>query len=317
MGMKMNCTLAPKKPLEIKRGNVTVKVYVGTNRVGGKEYPQYTLTYYSGSQRIKKRFADLEEAKREAELAACKLASGENEILKLTSTDRAIYVQATELLQPLNLPLNVAVNEYVSAVRRLPEGSTLRETVDFFVRRNPANMPEKGVRELVDELIAAKTQAGRSEVHVNDLASRLGRFGDAFQMNIGQVTGPMIQRYLDGLKFSGRTRRNHLRHITTLFKFAIRRKYLPKDALDELEAVERPEALPSETLIFTPDELSEMLMAVRPEVLPWLVMGAFCGLRTAEIMRLDWAQVNLERRFVEVKALNAKTASRRLVQVRV
>jgi integrase len=77
--------------------------------------------------------------------------------------------------------------------------------------------------------------------------------------------------------------------------------------------VEQPEILPPETLIYTPDELCEMLSAVRPKLVPWLVMGAFCGLRTAEVLRLDWAQVNLERRFVEVRALNAKTAARRLV----
>jgi len=141
----------------------------------------------------------------------------------------------------------------------------------------------------------------------------LGRFAESFQTKLSQITGPMIQQYLDSLKLSGRTRRNHLRHITTLFKFAVRRKYLAKDALDELEAVERPEALPTETLIFTPDELREMLFSARPEILRSLVIGAFCGLRSAEILRLHWAQVNLERRFVEVKALNAKTASRRLV----
>ena len=83
--------------------------------------------------------------------------------------------------------------------------------------------------------------------------------------------------------------------------------------MEELEAVEKPEVSASETLIFTPDELREMLNASRPDLLPQLVIGAFCGLRTAEIMRLDWAQVNLQRRFVEVKAAKAKTASRRLV----
>ena len=132
-------------------------------------------------------------------------------------------------------------------------------------------------------------------------------------MNIGQVTGPMIQAHLDGMKVSGRTRRNHLRLITSLFRFAVKRKHLPKDSLEELEAVERPEVTPTETLIFTPEELREMLQSARPEPRPGLAIAAFCGLRTAEITRLDWAQVNLERRFVEVKAQNAKTASRRLV----
>lgn len=311
--MKRRSRFTPAAPVEVKRGNITLKIYRGTNRVGSREYPQFTLTYYSGSERVKRRFADLADAKREAELAAAKLASGESEVLKLNSLDRAVYLDAQETLRPLDVPLNVAVNEYAAAVRRLPPGTTLREAVDFFIRRSPSSFPEKKVQEVVDELVASKTQAGRSKLHLQDLKSRLGRFAQNFPVNISRVTGALIQQHLDSLKVTGRTRRNHLRLIVSLFKFAVRRKYLGKEALEELEAVERPEILPTETLIFTPSELREMLYACRPELVPWLAIAAFCGLRTAEIMRLDWAQVNLERRFVEVKALNAKTASRRLV----
>jgi hypothetical protein len=83
--MKTKPSPALKRPIEIKRGNVTVKIYAGKNRVNGTVYPQFTLTYYDGAQRKKKRFADLGEARREAEFTATKLASGENEVLRLTS----------------------------------------------------------------------------------------------------------------------------------------------------------------------------------------------------------------------------------------
>ena len=51
--MKTNATPALKRPLEIKRGNVTVKIYAGKNRVNGTVYPQFTLTYYDGAKRGK------------------------------------------------------------------------------------------------------------------------------------------------------------------------------------------------------------------------------------------------------------------------
>ena len=139
--MKAKLASVPRKPVEIKRGNVTVKIYSGANRVADKVYPQFTLVYYDGSQRKKVRFADLGEAKREAELVATKLANRENEVLRLTSTDRAVYVQAVALLRPLDVPLNVAVLEYVSTLKGLPEGATLKEVVDFFKKRNPAVVP--------------------------------------------------------------------------------------------------------------------------------------------------------------------------------
>jgi hypothetical protein len=73
----------------------------------------------------------LKEARREAELVAAKLASGENEVLRLTSTDRVGYLQARAELLPLNLPLNVAVSEYVNTVKRLPQGVKLSDVANF------------------------------------------------------------------------------------------------------------------------------------------------------------------------------------------
>src|SRR5262245_17503645 len=232
--MKAKSTPSPGKPLEVKRGNVTVKIYAGKNRVNGSVYPQFTLTYYSGNQRVKRKFADVDEARCEAEWVAAKLAAGQNEVLRLTSTDRAIYLQAVEQLRPLNVPLNVAVLEYTSALKHLPDGATLKEAVDFFRRRHPASLEKRTVRQVVDEMVAAKRAAKLSEIHIKDLALRLGRFADDFQMNIGAVSGTMLQAWLDGMKTSGRTKRNFLAHIGTLFRFAIGRKYLPKDAVDEV-----------------------------------------------------------------------------------
>ncbi len=46
-----------------------------------------------------------------------------------------------------------------------------------------------------------------------------------------------------------------------------------------------------------------------------LVIGAFAGLRDAEIKRLDWSEVDLVGGHLEVKAGKAKSARRRLVDI--
>lgn len=121
-------------------------------------------------------------------------------------------------------------------------------------------------------------------------------------MQISQITGTMIERYLENLNLAGRTKLNHLRHINSLFKFAIRRKYLPKGALDELAEIEKPEDDITEVEIFTPAEMNEMLSVARLEIVPWLAIAGFAGLRTAELQRLDWRDVNLTERHIEVTA---------------
>jgi integrase len=46
-----------------------------------------------------------------------------------------------------------------------------------------------------------------------------------------------------------------------------------------------------------------------------LAIGAFAGLREAEIQRLDWIEIDLARGHIEVKAAKAKSARRRIVPV--
>ncbi|MEO6739744.1 MAG: site-specific integrase [Chthoniobacteraceae bacterium] len=48
-------------------------------------------------------------------------------------------------------------------------------------------------------------------------------------------------------------------------------------------------------------------------MLPHIVIGAFSGIRSAEIERLDWCDILWDRGYIEIKAAKAKTKARRLV----
>jgi integrase len=71
----------------------------------------------------------------------------------------------------------------------------------------------------------------------------------------------------------------------------------------------------SEIEIFRPNDFVELISAADTEVVPFLAIGAFTGLRHAEILRLDWEDIRFAQGFVEVKAKKAKTAQRRLVPI--
>jgi integrase len=227
-----------------------------------------------------------------------------------------------------NIHLHVAVDDYVGSVRRLPEGTTLKEVVDYFLRRHPVGRPKKTVGEVMEELIESKEKAGRSEMYTRELRRRLGRFVKSFNVSIDLVVGQQIEDHLRSLKVSGRTQNNHRQMINTLFKFAIKRGYLPKDH-DEVSAVELADVDSGEIQVFTPVELRKLFNACmtpvkerskwrdRESMIPYLAIAAFCGLRAAEIARLDWSEVHLSgpEHFVEVKAAKAKTASRRTVPI--
>ena len=301
------------KPIAIKRGSVTVKIYPTTNKVNGKSYCQFTLSYYQDDKRRTKRFSSLKEAKVEAELVATKLSQGQGDVLTLTSNDRVTYLQAVKNLEPTGRPLNTATEEYALAVKRLPEGVSLSTVVDDYLRRHRAIDTNKRIAEVVEEYINSKERAGLSERHVKDLKARLPKFAAAISIPIASLSAQHVQAFLNSIDGTNRTRLNYLRQIVSLVRFAVRRKYAPRDLLDELESVDRPASRPKDTEIFTPSELREMLNSAPVELLPWLIIAAFAGLRSAEILRLDWKHVDLEQGHIEVTAANAKTAARRLV----
>ena len=49
--------------------------------------------------------------------------------------------------------------------------------------------------------------------------------------------------------------------------------------------------------------------------LPYWAIGAFAGLRSAELERLEWKDVHFDPGLIEVKASKAKTASRRFIAI--
>ena len=307
---------ATGQPKQDANGKLVLDLAKGTR----KQVPKF----------VRLKFGDFADAEREARFTLVKLANAEGDVLKLTGLDRAAYVSATQQLREWakEASLNLAVADYVAAARRLPDGVTLQQAVAEFLRRHPSGLPKKTVREVLDELLAAKTGAGRSRAYLLDLSKRLARFADAFGVPIATVTGAEINDWIAGLKLSGRSQINFRRVIATLFKFAKARKYLPKD-WDEMGAVERPADDSGEIEVFSVAELRKLFAAcfqtvtecgaqrTREGMVPYLAIAAFAGLRPQEIKRLDWAEVHLTgaERFIEIKAAKAKTKSRRTVPV--
>ncbi len=315
----------PKFPMTVRRGHTVVKVY----KTPSNGCPQFTVSYYLGEKRIRKTFADSELAITEAETTANALSAGELSVVELKGEDRLSYVRATEVLKPTGVPLEMAALQFAAALRILGE-VPLEVAARFFMKHHPVNQPKKLVGEVVEELIEAKESDGMSDFYLKDLRIRLKRFARAFEQEmLAGISTAQVEDFLRTLKqarpqakdapkveklVSGRSRNNYRGAIRTLFAFAETRGYLPKgDARIEAVAVAKESDSPIE--IFTPEEMVKLLENAKPAMIPFLAIGAFAGLRHAEITRLDWADVRMEENFIEVKALNAKTASRRLVPI--
>ena len=300
-------------PIVIKRGFVQLKIYQGITTARGRSYSQFSLVYHDGTRRVRLRYSDLAEAKRKADEIATQLVRGDHLALQLTGVDRTTYLASRSLADELGKPLQLIVEEYSQAAKLLPTDIPLLQAVQGFLTRQNQIKAHMTVQQVVEEMLEAKSNARRSDVHLKDLRSRLSAFAKDFKMRISDLQVSAVQKWIDALPLGSRTKLNYCRHISSLVRFAVRRRYASSELVSDMEAIELPEITPTETEVFTPDELREMLMAARGELIPWLAIAAFCGLRTAEILRLEWKDVHLEEGFVEVRALNAKTGARRSV----
>jgi integrase len=124
------------------------------------------------------------------------------------------------------------------------------------------------------------------------------------------------------LDLSPRGRKNYANSIANLFRWARDdRRYLPENratAGERLTKRNDSDDSGEDVVVYKPAEVRAILArlaTVRPEFVPFVAIGAFAGLRTAEIQRLDWGQVDLEQGHIEIKKRNAKTRARRLVPI--
>jgi len=305
--MQKASTPGSKKRTVLKKGSTSVTIYYTPN----KGVDQYTLTYYIGKVRKRRKYSDFTQAKTEGERVLEKLSTGDFEALRLSGEDRSIYVHAKRLLdsQMPGVSLLQAIEEYVSAKSLLPANVNLVEPCRDYAEKRI--YPEKLPEEVMAELIESKKGLSVSEVYLKDLR-RLNRFSEAFKCPILSIKSAQIEQFLDNLNMTPRTRNNYRRNLVTLFQFAQQRGYLPKDHTI-MDGVGRARESDQEVKVFTPRELQSILQHARKDMLPYFAIAAFAGLRTAEIQRLEWNEIDLDEGHIEVKSTKSKTASRRLV----
>lgn len=200
-------------------------------------------------------------------------------------------------------------------LRRFP-GVTLLDAADSYAKAHDNKCRSKTARTVADELIAANEANGLTLVHRTDVEDRLEKFCDTFgEKLMADITTKEAEKWLANL---GRTYKpqsvvNFHRIAKRLFAYAVPRGYCEKNIFT---TIDKPKVKAKETVgIFTPDELQAILSEAHPDLVPWLAIGAFAGLRAAELDRLHWEDINFERGHVEVKSSKSKTAKRRLVPI--
>jgi len=299
------------KEVAARRGNAIgrVKIYRVTQQKSG-----YTFFQVADKQNGKRRllsFGSEADAIKEATRIAKLNAAGESQALNFRDADAVTYSVARARLKPTGIDLLSACGIVADAVKLLGS-NRIMEALKFYKLRSPDNLPKRTVAQVIDELLAVKSKRA-SERHIGDVRARLNKFAETFKTNIASVTTADVQRWLDGLDAAPQTVLNYRTVVNSLFAFATVRNYIPKNS-NPVADTERPEVKGGEIEIYQPAEVARLLAAAPAHFLPCLALQVFGGLRTAEIMRMEWQDIDLAGH-ITISAAKAKTASRRIVPV--
>lgn len=328
-----------KFPVTVRHRTGKVKIYAPA-----KGFPYYRMCFTAAGKRQMQTFGSYSEANAAAEKKAKEIHS--NSLgAGLTASQVQDAYAALERLDTFRLAtgrklsLFGVVSEFVEAATKL-KGFPLCEAVDGYLRTVAVVKPIEIGRAVTEFLAASEHLTRAADGKRAQLSSKyayireiqLRRFADTFTgtavCDLGKVHLDTFITTLNEQKPKSRNRRkinsaksrNHYRAMIRQFlSWAVRKDYLSSThRLFEADAM-RPElANTSEVEFYSPDELARMLNASKETLAalrPLVAIGGLAGLRTAELLRLNWVDVWRTPGHIELTAAKAKTRQRRLVEI--
>jgi hypothetical protein len=171
------------------------------------------------------------------------------------------------------------------------------------------------VVDVTNQLLRSKARAEKSDDYLKNLRIHLRKFSQATNnAALASLTTLQVERWLDGLDVSTRTRKGHLDSVRLLFNFAVARGYVKTNPALAVELP--PDASRSKPVeIHSVAQVAMVLHTTRAvdlNLMRFLAVRYFAGLRASEAQE---CVIELERGFIEVPARVAKTRRRRLVKI--
>src|SRR5262245_12663719 len=265
----------------MRQRKIRIRRYCDSNR----PHLKFVVNYREAGKRKRSFFETKQAAKSFADEQNIKLMNEGREGAEFPTVTRVMAQSAAERLEPF--------------------GKTITDAVEHYVAHLKASERSCTATELIDELDAAKKVDGASQRHVDDLDSRLNIFAAKFDdQPVATITSAEIDDWLRSLPVSPATRKHYRRLLILAFNFAMQRGYAASNPAEKTAQAREPKTKPG---ILSVDQATALLENASPEILPYIAIGLFAGLRRAEIERLDWSEIDFDSGHIEVTAEKSKS----------
>ena len=306
---------AMKFPHVLKRGSVAVKLYRVNRpaRTGRPAQTLFTLVWYTGEKRNTKQFASASAALDEGKLKLDQLAAGKvDAAADLTIEDADALREARRLAG--DVPLLTALEEWKRA-RELAGGMLIQAAEAWAARQGTSYEPQV-LGDVIDRFLKAKKAGGvKTKKTYKPLEHLREKFGGLLMDAISPLAlGAWLQERYPHPVY----RNTALTRFRTLWGWARKTGFIPRDAMTAADAVEKAREQPNRIGIIKTDTLAKLLGFVRaekPELIAPLTLAALCGMRSDEVHRQQWEDIDLKGGHLRVSGAKPNTPAFRLVPI--
>jgi len=188
--------------------------------------------------------------------------------------------------------------------------ATLTEAVEHFLRWRSRQVASVSFKSMMEQFREAK--GGSSRSYRNTLRYALSRFSDLHDHLVSDLTPDDIEPVLQGTTVS--VRRHNLVALRAAFNFGIRRGWCDQNPVMRMEIG----SLKPKRETLTNDQVKALLKAAVEsdlELLPYILLCLFAGIRPEEVRRLPSDDINLEEKFIIISDEVSKTGRRRVIEM--
>jgi integrase len=291
-------------------GPAEVKIY--PLRRKGTRYRSYQVSWYELGERRTKTLADSLEAKSHAQQVHVALLNS-GRATEVTPQDIQMLRDAEAIAAKFGVSLPSAIREWADARTLLGPSilATAKSMADAL-----HGVQEISPRDALSKFVESKERTGMSHRHVGTVRNLLEPFCRKFHdRTLSRITAADVETHVARVRGSARTKNNLTATLRMFFTWAQKHGHLRQDRptpADTLVKVREPIRTPE---IFTVEEMAAILKAAEPEMIPYMAIGAFAGIRSAEIEKLDWSAIDFQSGYVRIDWDQAKTRQRRLVPI--
>lgn len=197
--------------------------------------------------------------------------------------------------------------------------TSLVDCVKFHLKHNQPVGGDIQVVELTEDFLEARkaglgTKRGKPlrPRSLDDLRARLGKFNLTFGSRLMKdIATSEIESWLHREEWSLQTRQNYYRVLHTFFEYATTKGYRADNPIIGISKPCPDDAVPGVLSVVQCEKLLSAALDTDSSLglLGYVVLGMYCGIRSAELARLDWSAVDLESRHVTISAKIAKARS--------